>query len=793
MRAKYEVQKPMRNRVVPMILICLVLAFSIMGFLTQPVLALPAGFQEFYLPLPTGGTTALSGTYSVFNAMNPTAVDGGMHYLVGVTASQDNTVVYYDHWEVGGLGTGTNHDIAPVYLNKGQVAVFESGNIPVPRGTGTYYDGGDRIFVSGGLLQLVVSTWTEQEETVFTDAWEVYPVQAWQNSYVIPVGDNLADAPRDYNDFTFVYALVMSGSDSNAITVTDRNGTPVPGLGTTLNRGQTYIFQVTGDEGYAVTGTGKIQVQLMTGTSGDWEMRGYTLTPRPYWGNAYFTPVSSGISGRDSELYLYNPNGSAINVTLEDAGGAYNYSIPARSTRSYSEMTTHPIPQNSGAYVHTQGGEVFWGIGAGDTESTTWDWGYALIPVSFLGTDNYVSWAPCSLNLASPVNVGSPVYLTALYDDTTVYVDYGPNNGTFDVTYTDVDRFEVIKIYDPDKDNTGMHIVSTNKVAVAWGEDPNTAPQGTPGLDMGYTTLPLPIEWIDVALEVEKTADPTTIPVGGQSTFTVQVRVPSTAGAPVIVATLKDQLPPHWDFVSSSLGVPSTIGGSLSTGWLLTWTLSTPWTINPGNSQSFTVVGRATGGADVSAPNRNAVAATGTSVGANLTADDDAFVTVSPSADLSLTKAVDDPTPNVGSNVTFTIVVSNGGPSDATGVNVTDVLPYGLTFVSADPAASYNNSTGVWTVGNLTNGANATLTIVATVSDLGGSGVTNIATASAITVDPALGNNAASAGVGSTSSTVGYNVLAVNKVAVMAPWIALFAVIAAGVSLLVLRRRRTQS
>jgi len=152
-----------------MILISVVLAFPIVGFLTQPVAALPAGFQEFYLPLPTGNATALSGTFSIFDAMNTGINVDPMHYIVGVTASQDNTVVYYDHWE-NGLGTGTAHDIAPVYLNKGQVYVFESANIPVPRGTGTYFDGGDRLFVSGGLLQLVVSTWTEQVKTVFTDA-----------------------------------------------------------------------------------------------------------------------------------------------------------------------------------------------------------------------------------------------------------------------------------------------------------------------------------------------------------------------------------------------------------------------------------------------------------------------------------------------------------------------------------------------------------------------------------------------------------------------------------------------
>ncbi len=87
--------------------------------------------------------------------------------------------------------------------------------------------------------------------------------------------------------------------------------------------------------------------------------------------------------------------------------------------------------------------------------------------------------------------------------------------------------------------------------------------------------------------------------------------------------------------------------------------------------------------------------------------------------DLSLTKTVNNPTPTVGSNVTFTITANNGaGYSPATGVTVNDPLPAGLTFVSATPASgtSYNSGTGVWTVGNLASGASTTLTITATVA-----------------------------------------------------------------------------
>lgn len=108
----------------------------------------------------------------------------------------------------------------------------------------------------------------------------------------------------------------------------------------------------------------------------------------------------------------------------------------------------------------------------------------------------------------------------------------------------------------------------------------------------------------------------------------------------------------------------------------------------------------------------------------NVTTEDDyAEISTTPVtavADLSLTKTVNNTTPTVGSLVTFTIIVTNGGPQDNTGVEVTDLLPSGYTYNNFTlSTGAYNPTTGVWTVGNLVNGKFETLQITARVNASG--------------------------------------------------------------------------
>ncbi|MEQ8675554.1 MAG: PKD domain-containing protein [Aggregatilineales bacterium] len=127
----------------------------------------------------------------------------------------------------------------------------------------------------------------------------------------------------------------------------------------------------------------------------------------------------------------------------------------------------------------------------------------------------------------------------------------------------------------------------------------------------------------------------------------------------------------------------------------------------------------------------------------------DAIQLLPGNADVTVTKIVDNATPAEGATINYTVTVTNNGPDTATGVQVTDFLPAGLTYVSSTPTqGSFNPFIGIWGIGSLSSGASANLFIQATVNaGTGGSTITNTASVSSTTNDTNAGNNAASAGI----------------------------------------------
>src|SRR5204862_131783 len=98
---------------------------------------------------------------------------------------------------------------------------------------------------------------------------------------------------------------------------------------------------------------------------------------------------------------------------------------------------------------------------------------------------------------------------------------------------------------------------------------------------------------------------------------------------------------------------------------------------------------------------RERVLATTASIATHVTFDPDTsaasnsstnHTTVSRSADLVISKT-GPATATAGTNISYSITVTNYGPSDSAAFTVTDVLPAGTSFVLASPACAYDNPT----------------------------------------------------------------------------------------------------
>ncbi len=84
--------------------------------------------------------------------------------------------------------------------------------------------------------------------------------------------------------------------------------------------------------------------------------------------------------------------------------------------------------------------------------------------------------------------------------------------------------------------------------------------------------------------------------------------------------------------------------------------------------------------------------------------------------DLALVKTVDNAEPTDGDQIVFTLTLSNNSSEDAFGIEVSDLLPSGLNFVSATASSgSYDENSGLWTLSELDANAQATLNITAQV------------------------------------------------------------------------------
>ncbi|MBE7468699.1 MAG: DUF11 domain-containing protein [Anaerolineales bacterium] len=123
---------------------------------------------------------------------------------------------------------------------------------------------------------------------------------------------------------------------------------------------------------------------------------------------------------------------------------------------------------------------------------------------------------------------------------------------------------------------------------------------------------------------------------------------------------------------------------------------------------------------------------------------DSESTTVNPVADLLITKT-DFPDPvTAGTSLTYTLTITNNGPSPATGVVVTDTLPASVTFVSAPGCTPQPNNQVRCTYANIASGSTASPAVISvTVNPAAPNLITNTATVAGVEFDPNTNNNSA--------------------------------------------------
>ncbi len=248
----------------------------------------------------------------------------------------------------------------------------------------------------------------------------------------------------------------------------------------------------------------------------------------------------------------------------------------------------------------------------------------------------------------------------------------------------------------------------------------------TPGNNAATDTVPIGSQ---ADLAIAKTGPPNAIP-GNNVVYTLLVTNNGPSDAQGVVAN--DPTPPNLTFVPAGglcgAGFPCSLGTLASAASL---TITATFAIPPGYTAPSPIVNSASVSASTPDPNP---------------ANNSSSASTSVAADLEVVKSI---VPAVGpapDSIAFQIVVTNHGPSAATGVTLTDPLPAGLTFVSVTTTqgSCTGGATVVCSIGTLASGTSATVLVTA-VQPLQSGGIPNTATVTANEFDPNTANNSSTA------------------------------------------------
>lgn len=641
------------------------------------------------------------------------------------------------------------------------------------------YDGRDRIITVGGATTVTRGGYfnTGGIGKLAAIGEEVFPLAPQLTKYILPFGEDVArnDFQRVFaivqaTEDNTIIQLDFNG-DGRFDWFNTENGyrtarvDPLNGPTLTLQRGEQYILdrdsdgvaavvqntvdpgnpytgQATLNKGTVILSNKTVQVMYFYGAADStFNTRATAAFPNGFWGKDYYLSAD-GATQINSDALIYNPNTSAITIdwsTNSGAGGSF--SVPANTTTFFQAATGIYIPDGSGLYLHGSG--TFWGTSDIDTNGQNWDWGYSMLPGYLASDDQTVAWAPGNspTQACNTANArGNGLFVTPLLDNTIIFIDTQGDGtpdtnpsmevlkGTTPISPTGfgykANRLESLYITGSNSgalasspcDMTGARIYATGPFVMSFGENPDRTTLAG-GLDLGYTVLPSPQNWMDLVLTVDKSTSPALVSTTPQLTPVTFTLVVDTHEFPLNTVSIVDTLPADWEFVP---GFTTITYPDLSTGTTdptlsgvgnrtLTWPTSLfPSGMQPNQKITITFRARTTAAStfvdgDVT---QNKVLAIGTRTvgGVTQTFKSTDFVfnyfksATTVTMAMTKTSSVPEPTPvSPGDTLTYTVNIQNPVTSNVnlTGVTLLDPMPVGVTYVAASGSVTCELAPGV--------------------------------------------------------------------------------------------------
>jgi uncharacterized repeat protein (TIGR01451 family) len=346
-----------------------------------------------------------------------------------------------------------------------------------------------------------------------------------------------------------------------------------------------------------------------------------------------------------------------------------------------------------------------------------------------------------SVTLSDPLPAGT-TFVSMVQNNGPAFNCVGPAQGTNGTVVCDIPLLAVSAIANftltvavPPGTAGGIVLSNTATITASGTYDPNTANNSS--TDNTNTV-------VQSDLSASKSG-PATIIAGNDITYTIGVANAGPSDSSTV--TLTDSTPANTTFVS--LVSPGWSCTTPAVGGTGTITCTTPSMLT-GTNASFTLVLHASPSAPFASTISNIATFSAASDPNNANNSATSNATVQTSADLITTKT-GATTVVAGNSITYTIGVSNAGPSEAQTVTLSDTTPPNTTFTSLAAPAGWScitppaGGTGPITCSTpvLANGAAASFTLTLAVPSATASGtlISNNASVISTTSDPNGANN----------------------------------------------------